>query len=232
MNHFFQNATFFFKRYFIIVLVSIIIGNLIAWKNGEKSEHFYQYVIKVRSRIDYFDLVRSHFEKISKSISDSSSGTGNLKSAPIESYRNEDFYFVEMKLRFADTSHATEVIDKVVSLIKADGEMKAKYFDRLENMDGLINDAKSLIRFLSTKVDSSKGGDALTRVQLFQSKVSLQNLVRDRNSFEQNVSMYFPTSAEYNYVQTGNSMKTFITATVLFFIIGLFVAVVVDRFRN
>jgi len=232
MNPFFQNATFFFKRYFIIVVVSVIVGNLIAWKNGDKREHFYQYIIKVRSRVDYFDLVRSHFEKISKAISDTASGTGHLKSAPIESYRNEDFYFVEMKLRFTDTANATEVIDKVVALIKADGDMKAKYFDRLDNMDGLINDAKSLIRFLTNKVDSSKGGDALTRVQLFQSKVSLANLVRDRNSFEQNVSIYFPTSQEYSYIQTGNSMKTFVTATILFFIIGLFVAVVVDRFRN
>ena len=232
MNPFFQNATFFFKRYFIIVLVSVIIGNLIVWLNGDKSEHFYQYVIKVRSRVDHFDMVKTHFERISKAISDSSSESSHLKSAPIETYRNEDFYYVEMKLRFTDTAHAMEVMDHVVSLMKADGEMKAKYFDRLETMDELINEAKGIVQFLTDKVDSSKKEEGITRMQLFQSKVGLMNLVRDRNSFESNVSIYFPTSKEFTFVQTGNSMKTYLTATVLFFIIGLFIAVVVDRFRN
>jgi len=232
MSAFFKNATIFFKRYALIVLISVVVGNLIVWSNGSKSEEFFQYVIKVRSRVEYYDMVRTHFEKIAASLADSSKGSTTLKSAPIESYRNEDFYYVEMKLRFNDTSHAAEVMDKVVALIKADGEMKAKYFDRLNNMDALLDEARALIGFLQNKIDSGKSDDPLTRMQLFQSKISLMNLMRDRNSFEQNVSIYFPTSKEFTSVRTGNSMQTYLTATVLFFIIGLFLAVVVDRFKN
>ena len=232
MNTFFRNSAIFFKRYFVIVLACVLAGNFIAWMNGEKSEHFYQYVIKARSRVDYYDLVKSHFEKISQAISDSASESSPLKAAPIESYRNEDFYYIELKLRFKDTASASPVIDQVIALIKSDSELKKRYFDRLENMSLLIEEAQHIIHELEKKLDTAKHDPSIIRMQLFQSKVGVMNLTRDRDNFGQNVSIYFPTSKEFTAIKTGNTAKTYLTATILFFIIGLFIAVVVDRFRN
>lgn len=232
MNSFFRNASYFIKRYAVIILVCILTGNLIAWLNAEKSGHYYQYSVKARSRVDYYDLVKTPFDKISAAISDSASASTPLKAAPIESYRNEDFYYTEMKLRFTDTSAASGVMDHVITLVKSDSELKARYFDRLENMDRLIAEAKQLHAYLSGQNDSAGRDAVFTRVELFRSNVALMNLMRDRDNFGLNVSISFPSSKEFTSVQTGYSAKTFLTATVLFFIIGLFTAVVFDRFRS
>ena len=232
MNSFFKNAVVFLRRYSLIVLASVVVGNLIAWKNGDKKEDFFQYVIKARSRADYYDMVRSHFEKIAAHVSDPSKGIPAIKSIPVESYRNEDIYYVEMKLRFTDTSGAAVAINKVIALIKEDEEIKTKYFDRLQNLDLLIAEGKELVRFLESRSVAGEPLDAAARVQIFDTRFNLIWLWRDRDTFEQNISIYFPAPDTFTKVQTGNSPRTFLTASVLFLIIGLFLAVVVDRFRN
>ena len=226
MNPSLTNSLSFLKRYALIVIVSILVGNAIAWMNSEKSEEFSQYSIKVRSRVDYFDLVRSRFEKI---ISDSVlfRSHPNLKAMRIESFRNEDFYYTEMKLRFPDTAGAYNVVGEAYSLIRSDEELKEKYFNMLDYFEGLISEGKALVR-------NAAGKDSIisAREQLFELKFRIVELYRYKDNLEQTMQLLLPAQSEFTVVRTGNSIQTYATATILFFIIGLFIAVVADRFRN
>ena len=215
-----------------IVLAAIVAGNVIVWLNGDKHAQYFQYSIKVRSRVEYYDLIRNQFEKIAADIADSAKDNSSLKSANVESYRNEDFYFIEMKLRFSDTSAALAQIKNIVADVKQNSELKSKYFDRLDQFNALLNESRQLENNLSRHNDSANDASANQRMQIFQAKIWEMNLTRDRDNFEQNVLFYFPASNDYVQVTTGNSAKTYFTATILFLIIGLFIAVAADRFRN
>ncbi len=234
MNPFLKNLSSFLKRYTLIVLAFIVAGNLIVWKNLKKQEHYFQYTIKARAVVDYYDLVRSQFEKIAKTFSDASKQSDNLpvKSATIESYRNENYYYVEMKLQFTDTNNIAGIINKVNNLLKSDRELKLKYFDRLDNLNKLISEGIELSSSISSASGNAEAISTIEKIQAFEMKIYQINLIRDRDNFEQNLDIYFPPVDEAVFVRASNSSTTFVTGTILFFIIGLFAAVVIDRFRN
>jgi|GEM_PF-4138830 len=230
MNTWFQDAGTFFKRYVFIVLAVVLIGNLIAWKNQDKKENYYEYVIKVRARVDYYDLVRSRFLKIASDVLEKYSG--QLKSAPIESYRNENFYFIEMKLRFADTIPARSILTNTFERIRSDAELKEKYFSQLESYDKLAEESKALIREAANAPGAQSSSDMMSRKSLFELRMKEADIPRYKIKLEEKIQVYFPSFSELTFVEKQSSSGVFLTATILFFIIGLFIAVVIDRFRN
>jgi len=226
MNSFFHSTAVFFRRYILIVLSSVIIGNLIAWKNGDKKEQFYQYVIKVRTRVDYYDLVRTRLEKIAAGAI----AEGGIQRIPVESYRNENFYFIEMKLQYADSVSAFKRMALVTAQIRSDAELKDKYFDLLETYNKLLAEDRELINEYGTGAETVK--DMGAKKSLFELKMYTSTLQQGKIKLEEKIQIYFPATHEFEFVETGNSAKTYLTASVLFFIIGLFIAAVVDRFRT
>ncbi|CAN5676517.1 hypothetical protein BH11BAC1_BH11BAC1_19520 [soil metagenome] len=228
MNSFLHSTAFFFKRYIFIVLTSVVIGNLIAWKNGDTKDQFYQYVIKVRTRVDYYDLVRTRLEKIALGVTDKADH--GIKKVPIESYRNENFYFIEMKLQYGDTVASSQSLAEVIGKIRSDAELKDKYFDLMETYDKLLVEDKLLINEFGSGSENVK--EMGFKKSLFELKMYISTLQQGKIKLEEKIQIYFPAEHDYEFVETGNSSKTYLSATVLFFIIGLFIAAVVDRFRN
>jgi hypothetical protein len=225
MNSWYRDALAFFKRYFLIVLAAVVVGNILAWKNQKKKENFFESVIKVRARMDYYDLVRTRLEKIAGEIV---KANPKVKSVPIESYRNENFYFLEMKLRFADTSGAAAIVNDAISRIKADEEFQEKYFNLLSNYDRLMAECQEMIR--SNIADTATRDLAFKKI-LFDLKLYVNAQARYKIDLEEKIQIYFPDAHEFTFVESAPSSRTYLSATVLFFIIGLFLAVVIDRFR-
>lgn len=227
MNSWYKDAIAFFKRYFLIVLVTVLAGNLIAWKNQGKKESYYQSVIKLRARIDYYDLVRARMESIAASLRDKK--MPGVRNIPIESYRNENFYFIEMKLQFVDTAAASAVVQDAIHRLESDAELKEKYFDQLENYDKLIAESQQMVKDYGG--DTGKM-DLLNKKILFDLKLYANSQVRYKVDLEEKIQVYFPPVHQFDFVESIPSSQQYLSATVLFFIIGLFIAVVVDRFRN
>ena len=227
MNSWYKDSLTFFKRYFFIVLAAVVIGNLIAWKNQEKKANYYQSVIKVRARIDYYDLVRVRMEKIAGKILEKK--LPGLKNVPLESYRNENFYFIEMKLQFTDTSSAAAVITEATNLLQTDSELKEKYFDQLENYDNLIAESQQMVKEYGNDTDKM---ELMNKKILFDLKLYANSQTRYKVDLEEKIQIYLPSVHEIVFVESVPSSQRYLSATVLFFIIGLFIAVVIDRFRN
>ena len=229
MNTWIQDLSSFFRRYVYVILVALVIGNLIAWKNLGSSEGYFQYVIKIRTRVDYYDLVRSNLEKTAALVL--AGEAGKLKAVPVESYRNENFYFIEMKLQFSDTSGAAGILSRTVRFLHDDPALKEKYFDLIENYDRLLATCRGLMRDAGNSVDPG-AGDAAMRKSLFDLKLKEEGIIRHKIKTEEKIQVFFPSPGEMQIKGKSSPFSVFLTASALFFIIGLFAAVVIDRFRN
>src|SRR5438552_630413 len=110
----------FLKRYSLLILILILIGNLIVWNNRKDKKTYFEYTIKAKVRTDFYDPTRTLFEKMVRDYKDSTSNKLNLipeerlllKNMEVSSYRNEDIYYVELNLFFSDTFSTSEIITK------------------------------------------------------------------------------------------------------------------------
>jgi hypothetical protein len=134
-----------------------------------------------------------------------------------------------MKLQFTDTSSAAAVITEATNLLQTDSELKEKYFDQLENYDNLIAESQQMVKEYGNDTDKM---ELMNKKILFDLKLYANSQTRYKVDLEEKIQIYLPSVHEIVFVESVPSSQRYLSATVLFFIIGLFIAVVIDRFRN
>jgi hypothetical protein len=230
-----RNPLTLMKRYWWMILLFVFIGNLIVWNKYRNNIPLFDYVIKLRVKGQFYDKAKEFSSVINDTLNWKSKNIFNLDSSHLsrlanirtDSYRNEDIYIFEFILGFIDTTGCSVTIDSIDTYIKENSFLKQQYINRVAYIDDLLKDADRAIR---SKQNSS---DSLITLpgSLFDLKFKKYELMTYRENLIREYSIIVPPPSTAN-LSTIRTFRSHLVSTVLFFVFGIFVSIIIYQFRN
>jgi hypothetical protein len=226
-------------RYWWVILLAVIIGNIIAWKQYKNAIPVYEYSFKVNVRGQYYDRARTLFEKIAdaenwknKNILDlPEKNLSRLHDISMNSYRNEDIYIQEVRFAFSDSTDFISTVDSLISYFHRDKFFKERYFDKVEFIDRTIRQYDPLTQALKKSASDSSHNALTAQVNMFDLNYKRIIMLQYKENQIKELEYKEPVESEMHFVPV-NKFRPHVVATILFLFIGTFLAIFANQLQK
>jgi hypothetical protein len=235
-----NNTAVFLKRYWWLLFLAVIAGNVMVWKKYKDAVPVYEQTLVVKVRGQYYDNSRRVFESISDPGNWKTKNIFNLeanelekvKSISMNSYRNEDTYILEIRLNLLDSATVKPLTDSIVSYIHRDPFFKLQFYDRMESIDEVLNQSNKLIQQMSAMPPSINRDSALLQMQnLLELRFKRIEVLRYKEGQLRELELLEPSTKNIHFIPV-STFRMHLVFSILFFIIGFFLAVLIDQLRK
>src|SRR6185369_11918087 len=99
-------------------------------------------------------------------------------------------------------------------------QLKEKYFDRINNINLIITDINK------ATIDENNKESLFNAISL---KTQQQMLLSNKDNLQRQFEINFPEPSHLTLTNNGGTGRYHVVATILFFIIGLFISIVIEQ---